>query len=145
VQSRIRRLDEQVGGPVASHAPSPDRLVVGGQVELDTLGDTRFDHPPGHLAQVGVETASGHRPHRRPVESDELTGRQTPVGGPADTDHRRQRERGSRLRPRTDRVEYGIVHHRTLFRRVFGVPGKEIERVRNDVEDRLQILGSPLG
>ena len=33
-----------------------------------------------HDRQIGIETAAGHRSHRGPVGSDQLSGGQTPVG-----------------------------------------------------------------
>ena len=76
----LRRLDEQLHGAVAPETPAPDRLVVGGEVEIDQAGLAPAHDLPGKLLHVAVDATAADVADELPVTADEETGTGAAVG-----------------------------------------------------------------
>ena len=83
---------QQFGRSVASDSPPPDRLVIGGEIELHQAWPPRGNHLFRHLAQILVQTPPRHGPHRIAVLGHQLPGAQLPVGGTPHSHHRGEGE-----------------------------------------------------
>src|SRR5690606_16227345 len=106
-EARDRRgwFDHETGGTVAADAPSPHRLVVGGQIELDEAGTAFPDHLLRLSLQVLVEAPSRHGADTLASRPDELARGEPAVGRAAHPHHRGQREVQSPVEPLLRGVE----------------------------------------
>src|SRR5690606_109819 len=83
---RLGRLHHQLGGAVAADAPTPHRLVIGRQIELDEDSLPRIDDLARLLSEILVEAAPRDRADAGPIGTHELTGAQPAVGRSANSD-----------------------------------------------------------
>ena len=77
----VGRLHEDLQRPVAAESPTPDRLVVGGKVEVDQAGALAGHHFLGFPFDVVVQAAAADVADEVAALGDEQTGAGPAVGG----------------------------------------------------------------
>ena len=76
----LRGFDEDLDGPVASEAESPDRVVVGRQIPPRQASASLLHDHPGHVGDVTLEAAPGQVPHGGALLRHEQPGTRSAVG-----------------------------------------------------------------